>query len=277
MITEFLDFVMERERVRLRREAGDSFPWTNDPILAAYSFCNIRRDHDRVTKWIRQNWLNPNSDDDDLWFASVVARNINEPDTLAELNYPVPWEPDNFLLTMSEKSSRGDRLYRSAYMIRVGATDGLSKAHGLATQMFNPLWERRENYRPLWGDSLDDYHNRLMTSHGLGSFLAAQVIADIKPYGLLSDAPDYHHWSAPGPGSTQGLNSLNNRDLKAKWKPHHFREEVQALQEVINRKLKLDPPLDAQDCQNALCEWAKYYKAKYLGIPPRRKYKNENA
>jgi hypothetical protein len=140
--------------------------------------------------------------------------------------------------------------------------------------MFNPLWERRELIRPRWGDTLAEFHERLKGEMNFGSFMAAQVVADIKPYGHLKDAPDWFTWCAPGPGSTQGLNILHNRDLKAKWKPHHFREEIQALQEVINRKLKCDPPLDAQDVQNVCCEAAKYFKAKYFGIPPRRKYKD---
>lgn len=272
MIDEFLAFVRERETIRIRKDAGEPAPWTNDPILAQYSFCNIRRNDDTVTKWLRENWFNPNAETDDLWFASVVARNVNEPSTLKELLYPDPWDSSMFLLKMAEKQARGERLYRSAYMVRVGKTSGLSKAYGLVTQMFNPLWERRDYYRPKWGDSLEEYHKTLMGAHGLGSFLAAQVVADIKPYGLLSDAPDWFTWSAPGPGSIQGLNILHGRELKARWEPRAFSEEVNALQDVVNRKLKLDPPLDAQDIQNCLCEAHKLWKARHFGIAPRRKY-----
>ena len=32
-ISAFFDFCREREKIRLARENGDSFPWTDDPIF----------------------------------------------------------------------------------------------------------------------------------------------------------------------------------------------------------------------------------------------------
>ena len=46
-------WVAERERIRVRKESGQPFPWTDDPILATYRFCNVRREDDRVTIWVR--------------------------------------------------------------------------------------------------------------------------------------------------------------------------------------------------------------------------------
>ena len=272
MIDEFIEFIKEREKIRYRKESGLPKPWTDDPILAKYSFCNIRRDDDGVTRWLRKNWFEPNKEQEDLWFAAMVARNVNEPKTLSELDFPLPWQPENFLLKMAERQARGERLFRAAYMIRVGKTFGQTKSHGLVTQMFNPLWSNRAAIRPRWGDSLNEFHIRLVNSHGLGSFLDAQIVADIKPYGFISDAPDWVTFAAPGPGSIQGLNSLNKREIKAPWSSVDFQNKVNELREIVNKKLRLDPPLDAQNCQNCLCEWSKYYKAKYLGKAPRRRY-----
>jgi hypothetical protein len=43
-------YIEERERIRLRKEAGEPFPWTEDPILRAFKFTNVRRIHDRTTQ-----------------------------------------------------------------------------------------------------------------------------------------------------------------------------------------------------------------------------------
>lgn len=40
-------WIGEREVVRLRREAGEPKPWTDDPILRECSFCNVRREEGR--------------------------------------------------------------------------------------------------------------------------------------------------------------------------------------------------------------------------------------
>ena len=43
---------------------------------------------DRTTRWIADNWRTPHVDDPDVWFAMVIARFVNWPDTLAALGYP---------------------------------------------------------------------------------------------------------------------------------------------------------------------------------------------
>jgi hypothetical protein len=49
-------WIAEREAIRIRRESGAPQPWTNDPIMQAWSFCNVRREHDRTTIWTAKNW-----------------------------------------------------------------------------------------------------------------------------------------------------------------------------------------------------------------------------
>jgi alpha-glutamyl/putrescinyl thymine pyrophosphorylase clade 1 len=104
--TQLLRFIAEREAIRQRREAGQSPPLTADPILAEWSFTNVRREDDRVTRWIAANWREPHADNPDLFFAMTVARFINWPDTLAEIGFPIPWKPDHFLAVMAARVAR---------------------------------------------------------------------------------------------------------------------------------------------------------------------------
>lgn len=113
-----LYFIAEREAIRRRRVAGEPQPFTDDPILREWSFTNVRREDDRVTKWITKNWREPHADDPDLFFELAVARFVNWPDTLAEIGYPVPWNPEHFLTVMAARAERGDQLAGPAYMIR---------------------------------------------------------------------------------------------------------------------------------------------------------------
>src|SRR5262249_18734911 len=96
--TRLLCWIQEREAIRLRRAVGQPrAEWTADPILREWSFCNVRREHDRITRWIALNWREPHADDQDLFFAMAVARFINWPDSLAAVGYPVPWNRDHFI------------------------------------------------------------------------------------------------------------------------------------------------------------------------------------
>src|SRR6185295_17694697 len=137
----------EREAIRVRRASGASRPWTDDPILHNLPFCNVRRADDRVTRWIADNWRNPHADDDDLFFAMVVARFVNWPDTLAEIGYPVPWEPERFRSVTASRKERGQTAFSSAYTISNGGSTA-PKAEHLTEKVFAPLWARRLRLRP---------------------------------------------------------------------------------------------------------------------------------
>src|SRR5690349_11367478 len=45
-------FAAERQGIFHRRSAGQPAPWTNDPILGHYEFCNTYRASDRVSQFL---------------------------------------------------------------------------------------------------------------------------------------------------------------------------------------------------------------------------------
>src|SRR4051812_18417786 len=61
-------WINERHAIYLRRQAGQPFPWTTDAILQRYRFCNVFRELDTVTVWLRQNWREPFANHENLWF-----------------------------------------------------------------------------------------------------------------------------------------------------------------------------------------------------------------
>jgi len=80
---ELVKFIKERESIRLKKEAGKPRPWTKDPILGNYRFCNVHREDDRVTRELKA--LAP-TEDANLWFWWVMARLFNKPRTMALLS-----------------------------------------------------------------------------------------------------------------------------------------------------------------------------------------------
>src|ERR1700674_1417763 len=92
------EFIVERNRIKDRKDKGEPFPWTDDPILQGYFISNIDCEDDKTTRWLKANWRAPYEDDPDLWFAlSVFRRGLNLPASAGQLGYPVPWNPDKFL------------------------------------------------------------------------------------------------------------------------------------------------------------------------------------
>jgi hypothetical protein len=274
--TALLKFIAEREKIRLRRSAGQPAPWTDDPILQDWSFTNVRREDDRVTLWVATQWREPYCDDPDLWFAMVVAVFVNWPPTLAEIGYPVPWKPDHFRAVMADRAQRGEQLYGPAYMIHADQRY-LTTAEYQAAKLFNPLWRDREWLRPLRGETLTRYCARLGERHGFGGgFMTGQVIAYLKYVQPLCDAPDWMTFAVSGPGSRAGLNRIlgmpGHRDwfLATPW-----RSVFDQLREALTPGLAAIGlgDLHAQDLQNCLCEFSKYERVRLQEGRPRRRFR----
>lgn len=256
-------FIVERERVRVKKEAGEPWPWTHDPILQAYRFCNVRRNDDKETRLIHANWLHPFAEHEDVWFAMAVARLVNWWPTLSELGSPLPWNPRNFVKRMDARRARGEKVFTGAYMVRADAVIGGTKAAYLAEYVIAPMWGARSAVRPRNGDTLEAFHRRLTQWRDMGSFMAAQVVADVKyaEPGPLYHAEDFWTWAASGPGSRRGLNRVLGRAVDAPWKEQDWRKAFEALRaEVVPSLIKNTDvgELTGQDLQNCLCEYSKY-------------------
>ena len=50
---QFIYWIKERESIRLKKDAGLPSPWTDNKVMQETYFCNINRENDNVTKWIR--------------------------------------------------------------------------------------------------------------------------------------------------------------------------------------------------------------------------------
>ena len=270
---DLADFIFNRHSIWQARQEGHPKPWTGDEILQKYRFCNVYRELDTVTRWIADEWRTPNAGDPDLWFAMAVARWVNWPDTLNEIGYPVPWDPDNFIENIYSRRNRGLKVWTGAYMI---GTQGNAKDKPLfiAENVLQPLWDRREELRPRPGMTLEEFARPIINIKNQGTFMVGQIVADIKyaePY--LLGADDWWTWTVSGPGSRRGLNRVLGRDLTKGWNDKDFRAAMEPLREAVNEELPpWMPQLHAQDLQNCLCEFDKYERVRLGQGRPRSLY-----
>jgi 5-hmdU DNA kinase, helical domain len=278
MLTDLLHFIKERHSIYLKRQKGLPKPWTSDPILQTYKFCNVYRELDTVTIWIRKNIREPYAKHPNLWFMLCVARQINWPDTLQELMdkgaWPTKsWDAEKACRIMIARQESGKQTYTGAYILRADRSK-TPKPNYTCKGVLEGLWKDRAKISKNMHGTLADAHAALMQYDGWGSFLAAQVIADLKHTPRLINAPDWLTWAASGPGSKRGLNRVLGRPVNNPWKEEEWLKEAQKLNKEIAPHLKKwgYPRLHAQDWQNVLCEVDKYIRVKNGEGKPRSLY-----
>lgn len=261
MLKKLLYWMQERQRIYLKRQAGDPLPWTKDPILKKYRFCNVYREQDRVTQWIQENWRETYAQHENLWIAMCMARLINWPDTLAEIGFPEKWNPKQILRVMEKRRARGEKVYTGAYMLN-SSKGSRNKPYHTVNRVLNPLWRAYQKQPIVW-DTLENAFNQLNGFFGMGRFLAYEAITDLRHTCYLQDAPDIMTWANVGPGAKRGLNRIFGRLLEQSQPVGILLGELLEVMDwiILKRDQTLLPTVEARDIEMSLCEFDKYQRA----------------
>lgn len=285
---DFFQWIVDREDARIGKSLNLPKPWTKNRVIQQYKFCNVRREDDRVTLWIKENWRDPFEGHPNMWFAMCVARIFNWPETLDMLEFPeLPFEDLIGHWRGQLKWARDEqkkKIFTGAYLV---STNGISmdKVDYVLDIVLMPLWKggraplanlalpggEKDTSNPVVnGDTLESYHKFLTQFNGMGSFMAGQVIADLKYTPVLAYATDWWDFAPLGPGSTRGLNRYFGRDKNASLKQSQGLKEMKHLQTEVENRLGFK--LDIHDIQNCCCEYDKYERVLHGEGKPRSLY-----
>lgn len=244
---QFWYWIREREAIRRNREAFHLPPWTLDPILANNHFCNVRREDDRGTKEIRDvvklhRWL----EKDDLPWVYTLARMLNKAESLDAALREV-LKGFDWWGVLKDRMDNGCKVFHTAYVV---STNGRSMNK---LGFVHEVVEAVKSCGILPSDSLEEAYDKLITVRGIGSFLAGQVVADLKNDRYLVNAPDWFTWSCIGPGSKKGLDYIFGGGTTHR----NYQERMLELYDHMPQNIH-EMRIHAQDLQNCLCEFSKY-------------------
>lgn len=257
----FVYFITEREDIRILKEAGFDKPWTDDSLLATTRFTNIDREKDKVTRWIRDRI----KFDIDLIPKIYLSRIINRIESLALVDWSASVVAicDDYI---SMIDGGVDLPQNNAYIISgtVPRNDGDSKFKTYCKLCKN----RYEDMVALNRiDNCQDIYDALLQlgSVGIGSFIAGQIIADVKntKWSNLYTASDKREFVCHGPGSMRGLSYYTGEKITPKNFLIEFRKTHEAVLTILHKNNRHDilrQLVDAQNFQNCLCEFSKYCK-----------------
>jgi hypothetical protein len=280
-VEQFVAFIEERENIRVRRASGKPWPWTHESILQNYRFTNIHREDDATSKHYQRTIREHYGENEQVFPGTVLYRwfnristcdsFFNEPNFTNKSIYELYIGSGDYDLLLTRLYQIPTPHVTGAYLI--SSKPGYSKGEGILQYFHN--WCKRP-WQEKWFEWMDT-HPTLQELHdwtgavpGLGSFMTAQIVADLKYLPMFRTASDWWEFAAPGPGSMRGLNILMGREMNKPWKTEEWLAALSNLNTVVTPMLK-DIGIDKlhnQDLQNCLCEFSKFTKVvRGLGRP----------
>jgi len=261
-----LYWIKERDSIRHKKDAGKPKPWTDDTILQSYRFCNVRRMDDKVSQWIMKNWYEKYFDHKNMLLAVALARFINLPSTLEHIGFPEQWSPTRLMEKLRKyRDSIEGPTFNSAYMVR--GNNGIDKIESVVLHNVHPLKGMKIDTSTMKGA-----WEQVLSSYGFGSFMAGQVVADLR-WAVTGDWSDRLEWASVGPGSRRGLNRLQGEPLNQAVKQEKFEALFPDVMKLVKKRLpKIYSRLEAIDVQNCLCEFDKYERTLLEGRRPKKLY-----
>jgi len=264
-----------REEMRIRKEEDKApFPWTKDYFLREYRWCNVRRMDDRVSRWLL-DWhrSKPEFSINDRIIAATAGRLINWPDSLAECGYPLPYREARWTRSLLARKARGEKVFTGAYIVN-GALGG-DKIMQVTQKILQPLWRARME-APRNPTTMESIYTWMNGKPGIGSFMAGQVVADLRHIHPEFDWTDRYTWAPKGPGSVRGVNRLIGQPLSASLPNKEWLDVVRAAYAKGRARLPhIYLKLELMDQQNVFCEYDKYSRLKKGEGSVRARYRPE--
>lgn len=267
----FVHWIREREAARLNFELTGKKGMCNDPIIAMGRFCNVNREHDFVTKWVKKHVRAPLMDADInlAMFNLAITRVINEPATLR--NFMPCTKLSKWTTTLRElvwyareAGALGDKVLRGAYLI---------VSHGLAGKGIPAV----EYYAGAFMDvamigfdeceSMAEVATRLSGIMGFSDFLSNQVLTDLRYMNASRSFADRWTFVLPGPGTRRGINRYHGTRVDAAVRPEAGAAFIIGLRDDQEFLSHFDKSIikhfrDPNNLSNCFCEWDKHERAR---------------
>ena len=269
---KFWTFCVLRQKAYWRHQSGDGPPFSSDPALARYHFCNVYREADYGTLWFQAHrpgvaratghWetSTPRPQERALkdLAASLLYRPVNKVSTF-ETWGGLPHAANAMEFARWLRDKRGQRMFTGRHRTR-GTPVYAQLAKAIADPSFIAI--QQGIWAAVQAGRLAAITRSLQTLPNIGPFFAWQVTCDLTESGHFTG--QLEDWALLGPGSRTGAALIDWYDTPI--------DTARALRDVQPRDGSLIPPPQApgsfslKNVEHALCEYARWIRASSPGV-----------
>lgn len=212
----YWQFAAERHQSFLQRYKGELGPWSDDPILQEYKFCNVFRALDRVSQYMIREvcYGNEFRTPADLLFQIIAFRMFSRIETWESLKTELGHAPTlqdladgSFEGALTELKNTKEPLYTGAFIICANDAFGRGSKYlnhvALFTQMF--LTDDLAS-EILNTESLEEVYELLHQYPLYGDFMSYQTAIDLNYSEYVNFSEN--DFVVPGPGALRGIKKV---------------------------------------------------------------------
>lgn len=283
---EFYAFMREREAIRLRKAAGQPWPWTDDPVLQAYKFTNVKREHDRTTVELRKVYAEKTDRPAEEKLLNCAAyRYFGTYEHARAMGWCCDMSPGNqarLIALARDRMARKERVFTGAYVI---TNQGIArpKEEVVVERFLGPLWAKADwlvhvaRGKQSWRDLITAMRTMVPGFGGTG-FMAKEVVLDLAfcDFWRTPDGKPFDKdlWCPAGPGARRGINRVLGRDPDTALNDEGALNVMKGLFAArVDHWPRDYVELELHDIQFQCCEVDKYWRTQLGEGKPRSRYR----
>lgn len=263
-------FASERHQIFEKRLAGQPAPWTDDPILQKYKFCNVFRATDRVSQYMIRDvcYHTENCTPEDRLFQIVAFRLFSKIETWEAIQNFLNRSPTiddlvegSFTKSLEYANETNGGLYTSAFILCATNAYGQPRKYLTHVELLRDMFVNQSLAAPLLAaSSLEEIYKILHSFPLMGDFMSYQIAIDLNYSDLINFSEN--DFTQPGPGALRGMKKVF--ESLGDYTPAEAILWMVEQQDKEFARLNLPPAklfgrsLQAIDCQNLFCETDKY-------------------
>jgi hypothetical protein len=274
-------FASERQKVFFRRLENAPQPWSLDPIISEYKFCNTFRASDRVSQFLIKNVIYSGpQEEEEVLFRILLFKIFNTIETWQYLESMIgsitlsSFCFELFGRLLEERQLAGNSIYTSAYMSCASKAYGYNKKHWNHLALIKQICiEDNLSKKVTRAKSFRSIYDLLIQYPLLGRFMSYQLAIDINYSELVNFSEN--DFTVAGPGALRGIakcfSDTKDRDSSyvIQWMADNQKREFDRL--GISFPNLWGRYLHLIDCQNLFCEVDKYTRVAIPELKSNRK------
>ena len=264
-------WIKERQNILYRRFIlKEQPPWTEDKILQDWKFCNVERQNDTGTKYLKEEIIDKEIIPTELLFKMIVYRLFNRIETYEKCLKNLSWINFNLEETLEKlKSHRiaGNPVFTNAFMVtgkcHPETHDKIEKYFLVTCDIHKIIPDLLQE---LNKNGLEGFFQKIKTIHGIGNFIAYVICSDLVYTRLVDTNDDNNTWVYFGAGAKRGLKLIfpdiddnDDRQLKESLQWLYDNQEIDFREPCWQETKKIS----LMNIENCCCELSKYFKIKF--------------